>query len=103
MKEALQERGFDLTSGGRFSWIQGEGSKRKAVEILRRLYELQYGNVVTIGLGDAPNDLEFIEQCDNGFLVANPKKIIEVDSDKVVKVSEPGPKGWNKVVLSLLK
>lgn len=103
MREGLQKKGYDLTSGGRFGWIEGKGSKRKAVEILRRLYELQYTDVVTVGIGDGPNDLEFIEQCNHGYLVANPKKVIEVDSDKVEKVDEPGPKGWNKVVLSLLK
>lgn len=65
----------------------------------------KYPALVTVGLGDAQSDLEFLEVCDQGYLVDNPKRAIdfEVKSERIHRVPETGPEGWNKVVLSILK
>ncbi len=104
MKEELSRLGFEMVSGGRFHHVLGGGSKSEAVASMIRLYDRKFGGrALTVGIGDAQNDLEFIQLCDKGFLVANPNSISEQVSNSDV-ISEPlvGPKGWNRIVLSML-
>ena len=105
IKAEIEKRGFHISIGGRFCQIMGSPSKIKAVETLINLFEKKYGEIHTVGLGDAQADLEFIELCDEGFLVKNPKKAVgaEVESEKIHLVKEIGPAGWNEVVLEALK
>ena len=101
MKRAIEEKGFTFSAGGRFLQIAGvNGTKGRAMDVLLPLLKRKYGEIYTLGLGDADSDLPFLEKCDRGVLVANPNKIIEVKSDDIEKVSKIGPEGWNTVVLS---
>jgi len=102
IKKAIEKRRFCMSIGGRYYQISGPRAKVKAVKILSNLFRKKYGEVVTIGLGDAQSDLEFMELCDQGFLIKNPQKIIgaEIESDKIHRLEEIGPEGWNKAVLN---
>lgn len=104
IREAIEKRGFFMSIGGRFYQIMSEKAKVKAVKTLMKLFRKKYGQIYTIGLGDAQADLEFIELCDEGYLIKNPQKAIggEVESDKLHYVKEGGPAGWNKVVINRL-
>jgi mannosyl-3-phosphoglycerate phosphatase len=109
IKAAIEKRGFHMSIGGRYCQISGERAKVKAVEILTNLFRKKYGEIVTIGLGDAQADLEFIELCDQGYLIRNPNlpsgalaELGKAVSDKIHRTEEEGPEGWNKVVLNQL-
>ena len=105
IKAEIEKRGFFMSIGGRFCQIMGSKSKIRSVEILTQLLRKKFGDIHTIGLGDAQADIEFCEHCDEGFIVKNPKKTVgaEVESDKIHLIEEEGPTGWNKAVLEVLK
>ena len=129
IKAEIEKRGFFMSIGGRFCQIMGSklarqnrstsrerivqkrqmlrlgGAKIRSVEILTQLLRKKFGDIHTIGLGDAQADIEFCEHCDEGFIVKNPKKTVgaEVESDKIHLIEEEGPTGWNKAVLEVLK
>lgn len=104
IRGAIEGFGFNMTVGGRFVAIMGGNSKVEAVRDLKKLSRRQYPLVFTLGLGDSRSDLAFLEECDEGYLVANPYKAIgvEVESPKIHILQEEGPRAWNKVVLSKL-
>lgn len=104
IRKAIEDKEYFMSIGGRFCQIMGVKAKIKSVETLSVLFRKEYGNILTVGLGDTQADIEFLEHCDEGYLVRNPKKAVdaEVESDKIHLVKEAGPKGWNKVVLSQL-
>ena len=103
IKAEIEKRGFHMSIGGRFCQIMNAPSKIKAVETLIGLFKKKYGKIHTVGLGDAQADLEFIGLCDEGYLVKNPKKTIgaEAELEKIHKVEEVGPAGWNEAVLGV--
>lgn len=107
IKEALLAKGMEFSFGGRFCQVFSGGSKEKAVDVGTRLYRRNYPGerIITIGIGDAPNDLGFLERCDLGYLVGNPNKIkgADVESARIHRVPEVGPTGWNRIVLSVLR
>ena len=105
IRQEIEKRGFFMSVGGRFCQIMGSKSKIKAVKILTTLFKKEFGDIHTIGLGDAPSDIEFCEYCDEGYIVKNPLKIVgaETEPPKIHLINEVGPAGWNKVVLNALK
>lgn len=81
---AIHARGLLHDEGGRFHHIHGRNDKAIAVRAVTEHYRARFGNVTTIGLGDAPNDLEFLRHVDHAWY------------------SKAGPAGWNEFVLSRL-
>ena len=53
-------KGFNVTKG-RIYHLLGKSDKGKAVSILIDFYKQKYSSVITIGLGDSPNDLPMLE------------------------------------------
>ncbi len=104
VKKLIYEKGLNYTKGGRYAHIMGKQDKGLAVGILSKLYKKQFNNIRTIGIGDSRNDLEMLEVCDQGYLVANPKKPVDstIISKKIHKLKEIGPKGFNKIVLKII-
>ncbi len=105
LKKAIIFRGYHMSAGGRYYQIMGSPAKIRAVTALKELFRIKYGNILCIGFGDAPADLEFLELCDEGYLLANPKKAVAVDltnKKNIKKIPEIGPEGWNKVVMEKL-
>lgn len=105
VEESIKKKGLNYTKGGRYAHIMGRQDKGLAVQILDKLYKKQFGKIESIGLGDSKNDLEFLEYCDQGYLVSNPKKPVDasVESEKIHKVGKIGPAGFNEVILEYLK
>jgi mannosyl-3-phosphoglycerate phosphatase len=100
---AIEREGKRWTTGGRFHHITGANNKAAAVRLLMALYRRQLGEVRTVGLGDAPNDAEFLREVDVPILIASPR--VErlralVPEGQVTSLS--GPAGWNAAVLALL-
>jgi mannosyl-3-phosphoglycerate phosphatase len=79
----IERLGFRHTRGGRFFHIIGESDKARAVQAAMDRFRRAGGEIVTLGLGDAPNDLSFLSICDRGVMVK-------------------GPADWNREVLGFL-
>lgn len=99
LTEAVEAMGFRVVMGDRFSHlIGGEAGKGAAVLKLRALYQsiLDPGtNIVTVGLGNSPNDLDMLEHVDRPVVISGKSGAHPQLSDRGWQIStEPGPAGW---------
>jgi len=67
-------------------------------------FRKRYGEVVSIGLGDSPNDFPFLQLVDipvvlGKRLTAEP---VLFPSERAQRYDVAGPKGWNQAVLDIL-
>lgn len=101
--EAIEAKGFHYTKG-RLLHILGDSSKGGAVDILIDLYRRKHGEIVTIALGDSPNDREMLERADYAVIVRKPDGSCDpaLDIRGVIRADGIGPAGWNKAILKLL-
>ncbi len=91
-------RVFNVEVGGRFLHVYGRcADKGKAVRILKRLYEKEYGDVVTIGIGNSYTDVPMLKEVDVPAIVKNEDGWIDVDFD-VYKAEGIATEGWVEVV-----
>jgi mannosyl-3-phosphoglycerate phosphatase len=106
LEAEVKGRGLKLTRGARFLHLTGDIDKGRAVARLAEFFETQSGDKLsTIGLGDSENDLPMLREVDIPVIIPNPgsEAPVSLDAPNLVFASHPGPKGWNEVVLSLLK
>jgi mannosyl-3-phosphoglycerate phosphatase len=81
---AIEGEGFTWTRGGRFYHVRGGHNKGQAAQLLMDLYRRAVPGVVTIGIGDGPNDISLLEAVD-------------------VPLMKSGPRAWNRAILGILK
>lgn len=100
---AIKDAGLYWTQG-RIYHIMGNHDKGRAVNILMSLYRQQYGDVVSIGLGDSLNDLPMLMEVDHPVLVRHKDGSYDsrIALPRLLKTQIPGPLGWNEIVLQLL-
>jgi mannosyl-3-phosphoglycerate phosphatase len=93
----LESRGLRWTRGGRFHHVFERGGKGDAVREIMR----DYAGAVSVGLGDAPNDIGFLEAVDYPIIVrsANLEQMRKA-LPRAVVTSQPGPLGWNEALLA---
>lgn len=105
MQEVARSQGLKITAGGRFFHLTGTNDKGRAVRVLKKLYRLNLGKIITIGLGDSENDWPMLRAVDLPVLVARPDgislKLPEAEA-KLLRTSRPGPEGWAEAVNFLL-
>ncbi|MGH7451423.1 MAG: HAD-IIB family hydrolase [bacterium] len=100
-------KGLRITRGGRFFHLTGSSDKGTAAHQLIRLYQAEWQQPIrTVGLGDSLNDLPLLQLVDAPILVR--KKNGEVEENVLAQVKaqitkQPGPAGWNEVILELLR
>lgn len=99
--ELATEMGLKVFKGGRFYHLQGKNDKGKAVEILISCYKKNIDNLITIGLGDSTNDYPMLEKVDYPVLMSYSKGCPDLPRLRISK--EPGPRGWNKEVIDIIK
>lgn len=103
----LQQRGLRWREGGRFYHVMGDNDKGAAVARLIQLYRQQYGEVQSVGLGDSPNDLDFLRQVDSPVVVAGPDGQHSSElRGRLPQARLPegvGPAGWNEAMLEILE
>ncbi len=99
-------RGFQVVEGGRFHHVMGAGhDKGTGVRLVRRAYEALWGGtVVTIGVGDSPNDLPMLEAVEVPVILprASGGRLV-VPAEKAIVGERPGSRGWNRAVLEALR
>jgi mannosyl-3-phosphoglycerate phosphatase len=104
LDQAVRKRGLRMVRGGRFFHLMGGNDKGKAVQVLKMLYQKKGGTLISIGLGDSPNDFPMLENVDYPVLVRRASNQVSVPSRPAVHyTSGIGPRGWNEAVLLLLK
>jgi len=101
---AAAKRGLTAVAGGRFWHLIGHSGKGRAVSILMEAYKRVYGGILTVGLGDSPNDFAFLELVDVPVLVGGSCQSIVLPESifRARQTGKPGPTGWNEAVLQIL-
>ena len=89
---------------GRIFHIMGDHDKGRAVTILKKLYQQQYGAAISIGLGDSLNDLPMLQAVDRPVLVRHEDGSCDarIEIPGIQQTRLPGPAGWNETMLQLL-
>jgi mannosyl-3-phosphoglycerate phosphatase len=92
----LEKMGLRWTRGGRFHHVFERGGKGEAV---RAMLE-RYRGAVSIGLGDAPNDIPMLEAVDYPIVMrsANEAQLRRALPHAAV-TRLPGPAGWSEALL----
>jgi mannosyl-3-phosphoglycerate phosphatase len=105
LERAVQKRNLKLVRGGRFYHLIGPNDKGKAVRLLIELYQKINLSMISIGLGDSPNDFSMLENVYIPVLIRKKTGKIEPwpGSTHVFRPREIGPKGWNAFILGILK
>jgi mannosyl-3-phosphoglycerate phosphatase len=104
IEKAARHQGLTAVRGGRFWHLIGHDGKGRAVSLLIEAFRRVYGNLVTIGLGDSPNDYPFLELVDIPVVVGGAgREVVLPDSLARARLtSESGPGGWNGAILAIL-
>ncbi|HEX9190170.1 MAG TPA: HAD-IIB family hydrolase [Vicinamibacteria bacterium] len=107
LEKAAARRGLAVTRGGRFHHLVGAGTdKGRALRALLRLPGAGGEGVVTVGLGDAANDLSLLQAVDRPVIVPRPNgapdAVLAAELPGAETAPAPGPAGWNAAVLAIL-
>jgi len=100
---SIKSKGFNVTHG-RFFHILGDSDKGNAVSILIDLYEKEFGEILTVALGDSPNDIPMLERVDYPVIVQKPDGTHDrsINVPRLVRAEGIGPAGWNEAIVRLL-
>lgn len=96
---------IQIQQGGRFYHLTGNATKQQAMARVVNMIGRQYAEkeIITIALGDGPNDLAMIEAADYGVIMPNPHGVtIHSDKNNIRIAPFPGPKGWVAAVTEIL-
>lgn len=98
--ETIIAKGFNFTQG-RFFHILGNSDKGKAVSILTDLYRRKLGEILTIAIGDSPNDIPMLKRVDYPVIVQKPDESYDprINIPNLTRAEGIGPDGWNKAIL----
>ncbi len=100
----IVKRGKRWTRGGRFHHILGANDKSLCVLLLAHFFQRAFGELTTVGLGDAMNDAGFLNVVDLPIVIKSKASSDVARSVRRAQVSDhPGPAGWNQAVLGILR
>ena len=101
---AAEERDLLITSGGRFYHLQGKNDKAKGVELITGWYKKYHEKVLTIALGDSPNDFGMLERADFPVLIRSQRSFPDLIKriPRLITTDDTGPKGWNSAVMNII-
>lgn len=101
--DAAEARGLRVVRGGRFWHLVGHEGKEAAVATLLEIYRRIHPQLVTVALGDSPNDFSFLELADFPVLVGGARDgaVLPSSLTHSSRVAQ-GPEGWNDAILEIL-
>jgi mannosyl-3-phosphoglycerate phosphatase len=102
----LERKNLTLISGGRFHHVMGIHDKATTMNTLLSKFEDDKSTkIISIALGDSPNDLKMLHTATYGIVIPNPHapKMCIDNHANLRKAEQPGPEGWNDSILTLLK
>jgi mannosyl-3-phosphoglycerate phosphatase len=99
----LKAQGVTAQQGGRFLTLSFGGNK---VDQMRKIIE-HYQPQHTIALGDAPNDVQMLENAEFGVIIHNPHRpplarLRGEETGHIMRSRAAGPVGWNAAIRDLL-
>ena len=99
-ENALFENELSCRSGGHLFTVTGAGcNKGKAVSKLLQFYLEITPGLKSAGIGDSPNDVDFLKVVDRPFQVQTPeRKWRELDVPGIQRVGAAGPAGWSLAI-----
>ena len=100
------ERGLQVLAGGRFHHLAAAAQdKGRAVTFLCERFRRHAGGpVITMALGDSPNDLPMLAAVDMPVLLPDANGgYADLHLPKAIRASEPSSRGWNRQVLAFLR
>lgn len=104
--EAVHKQGLRCVRGGRFLHLMPSTGKEDAVRSLTAAYERQWNvvQVVSVSLGDGPNDLGMLAATDIGVIIpGRHRHSMDLTSDnRILRPVQAGPTGWNEAMLQIL-
>jgi mannosyl-3-phosphoglycerate phosphatase len=102
--EQIRRQGLNSTQGT-FHHLLGDNDKGKAVGILTQLFRKALGSIVTMALGDSPNDIPMLREVDHPVLVKNHRDEHDprVSVPNLTRIDGAGPVGWHRAVLDFLQ
>ena len=101
-------RGIFAQRGGRFLSLGfAAGKAERMREMIADYRAARGGPVVSIALGDAPNDIEMLERADLGIVLPNPAhagipRLAGEGGGRITRAGVAGPQGWNDSLFKLL-
>ncbi|MBI2554605.1 MAG: HAD-IIB family hydrolase [candidate division NC10 bacterium] len=104
LETEVQSRGLALVGGGRFYHLTGRHSKGLAVDFLTRLYRTAFPRLVTVGIGDAENDVPVLQRVDIPVVIPRESALVDpaFEGRRWAVAPAPGPTGWTQAVLAIL-
>jgi mannosyl-3-phosphoglycerate phosphatase len=105
LRDAASRMGLSISVGGRFRHLHGKSDKGRAVDQLLAWYRRSRRNLVSVGLGDSPNDFPMLERVDIPVLVRSSRKYpdlkMRIPDIRITRLT--GAAGWNAAVLEILE
>ncbi|WP_166264446.1 HAD-IIB family hydrolase [Marinobacter caseinilyticus] len=105
-RRVLATHQLQLLQGGRFYHVMGFFDKAGAMLYLMEQYrEKHLGfDVVSVALGDSPNDVRMLEQADIPVIIRgiNSAQLVLTGGREPLRSIKVGPAGWNECILGLL-
>ncbi len=100
---AVKETGLTCVHGGKFYEVYEGGDKSKATKLLIELFKLNYGDILTLGIGDSPNDAGMLKEVNLPVLVQNAANHWDrVPVKNLNRIKGIGPEGWSKAVAEFI-
>jgi mannosyl-3-phosphoglycerate phosphatase len=107
LAEAARERKLRVRRGRRFFHLSGGIDKGRSARVLMGLFEAAGRRLISIGLGDAPNDLAMLTAVQQPIVIPGPDGTADPALAESLPGAQlaprPGPAGWNAAVLSVLR
>ncbi|NVK82799.1 MAG: mannosyl-3-phosphoglycerate phosphatase, partial [Cytophagia bacterium] len=101
----LEKKNLRNIPGSKFQTIiSNKADKGKAVDVLLSLYQNEWGEVKSYGVGDSINDFEMLQTVDDPYLVQRPgNQWADLNDVAIKNIHGIGPEGWNKVSRIMLE
>lgn len=105
IETAVKQNGYQVVVGDRFSHlISINAGKGKAVKWLLNHYQNQGETIISVGLGNSPNDLSLLENVEIPIIMPNLTGVHPRLKDKPWQVaSQPGCQGWAIMIKQILE
>lgn len=103
-RAALARHGVMMTAGARFISISTANDKGRATQALIEMFRREWGEIVTVGIGDSWNDAPLLSVTDLALQVQQPGgDWADLPVDGIRKISGIGPKGWALAMRQVLE
>ena len=106
LRDSAAQRGVRVTQGGRFHHLHSSNNdKGEATQVVLSWYRKIHGHVISIALGDSPNDFGMLKRADHPVLVRSDQDYVNLNKSipRLRVTREKGPAGWNSAVLDILR